>query len=154
MLNLLKDIFPVTIGLVIIGAISFLIFLPAIASWKLFKKAGIPGWKSLIPFYNNYLLFKIAGMPGICFIIPLLINIINTFLDPKKLNNTQLIVVSVAIIIDIVVFIIQSIKLSKSFGKGKIFIIFMIICPDLAKFVLGVGKSKYIGNYNKKNKIK
>lgn len=43
MLNLLKDIFPVTVVLLVIFGILYLIFLPAIAEWKLFKKAGIPG---------------------------------------------------------------------------------------------------------------
>ena len=31
-----------------------------IAKWRIFAKAGIPGWKSLIPIYEGYLTFKIA----------------------------------------------------------------------------------------------
>ena len=31
-----------------------------IAWWKIFVKAGLEGWKSLIPFYNGYLQYKIA----------------------------------------------------------------------------------------------
>lgn len=41
--------------------ISFVLFvLTIIATWKIFKKAGEDGWKSLIPIYNTYILFKIA----------------------------------------------------------------------------------------------
>jgi hypothetical protein len=32
--------------------------------WKVFTKAGQPGWGVLIPIYNIYLLCKIAGKPG------------------------------------------------------------------------------------------
>lgn len=35
-----------------------------ICRWKMFQKAGLPGWGSLIPFYNIYLRFKMAGMSG------------------------------------------------------------------------------------------
>ena len=46
--------------------------------WKMFVKAGKPGWGVIIPFYNTYLLCKIAGRPGwwlILFFIPI-VNII------------------------------------------------------------------------------
>jgi hypothetical protein len=35
-----------------------------VAMWKVFTKAGQPGWAILIPFYNLYVLCKIAGRPG------------------------------------------------------------------------------------------
>lgn len=40
--------------------------------WKVFTKAGQPGWGAIIPIYNMYLLCVIAGKPGwwilLCFI--------------------------------------------------------------------------------------
>ena len=33
-----------------------------IATWRIFKKAGIAGWKALIPIYNLYLTYKIVKM--------------------------------------------------------------------------------------------
>ena len=36
-----------------------------IAMWKVFTKAGQPGWASLIPIYNIYIMTKITGKPGI-----------------------------------------------------------------------------------------
>src|ERR1035438_2692596 len=35
-----------------------------IGMWKVFTKAGQPGWAILIPIYNIYILLKIAGRPG------------------------------------------------------------------------------------------
>lgn len=35
-----------------------------ISQWKLFEKAGLPGWGILIPIYNIYLMFKLWGKSG------------------------------------------------------------------------------------------
>ena len=35
-----------------------------IAQWKVFTKAGHPGWAAIIPIYNIYIMTKIAGKPG------------------------------------------------------------------------------------------
>ena len=29
--------------------------------WKVFEKAGLPGWGAIVPFYNIWLRFKLAG---------------------------------------------------------------------------------------------
>ena len=44
-----------------IFSIAFFILM-IIANWKIFKKAGEPGWKSIIPIYNVYIMFKIVNM--------------------------------------------------------------------------------------------
>lgn len=47
--------------------------------WKLFEKAGIPGWKSLIPMYSEYILMtEIVGKPKLWFIY-LVIPVVNFF---------------------------------------------------------------------------
>ena len=47
------------------GLISVLIgLLIIIGMWKVFAKAGQPGWASIIPIYNAYIMCKIAGKPG------------------------------------------------------------------------------------------
>ncbi|NCB73329.1 MAG: zinc-ribbon domain-containing protein [Clostridia bacterium] len=40
-----------------------------IASWKLFEKAGEPGWAILVPFYNTYVFFKISWGNGLYFLL-------------------------------------------------------------------------------------
>src|SRR3982751_1087713 len=45
--------------------IYFAVFLlVAIGLWKVFEKAGQPGWASIIPIVNLYFLCKVAGRPG------------------------------------------------------------------------------------------
>ena len=65
-----------------------------VACWLLFKKAGKPGWASIVPFYNVYTLFEITWGSGWRFLM-LLIPIYN-----------------------IVLGIQTCIKLAKAFGKS------------------------------------
>jgi hypothetical protein len=49
-----------------VGAIVGLLVavLLIVALWKIFTKAGQPGWASLIPIYNIYIWCKIVGRPA------------------------------------------------------------------------------------------
>jgi len=42
--------------------LAFLIFL-IVTFWKIFEKAGQPGWACIIPIYNYIVLLKIGGKP-------------------------------------------------------------------------------------------
>ncbi len=46
---------------------------------EIFVKANVPGWKSLIPFYNIYLWIKLSGTSN-WIVILLLIPIVNIFI--------------------------------------------------------------------------
>ncbi|PYI95331.1 MAG: signal peptidase I [Verrucomicrobia bacterium] len=77
------------------GIIGLLIaLLVIVATWKVFTKAGQPGWASIIPIYNLYIWCKIVGRPW-WWILLMLIPLVN-----------------------FVVAIILCIDLAKSFGKG------------------------------------
>jgi hypothetical protein len=41
---------------------AFMVFM-YVCYWKIFVKAGQPGWASLVPFYNIYIWFKIIHKP-------------------------------------------------------------------------------------------
>jgi len=91
------------------------------AMWKIFTKAGQPGWASLIPIYNLYVLCKIAGRPG-WWLLLMLIPFVN-----------------------FIIIIILCIDLAKSFGKGVGFglglaFLGFIFCP-----ILGFGSAQYQG---------
>lgn len=59
----------------IVGLIYLAVVVLLIASlWKVFEKAGEPGWKALIPIYNAFIMLQIAGKPAwwiVLFFIPL-----------------------------------------------------------------------------------
>ncbi|RKT57439.1 DUF5684 domain-containing protein [Saccharothrix australiensis] len=92
------------------------------AMWKVFSKAGRPGWAAIIPIYNLYVLLKVAGRPGwwlILFIIPL---------------------------VNIVMSIIISLDVAKSFGKGGAFGFFGLWLFGFIGYpVLGFGSARYQG---------
>lgn len=50
--------------------------------WRLFTKAGQPGWGSLIPIYNTYLMIKIGGNPW-WYLLLFLVPIVNFFIAIK-----------------------------------------------------------------------
>ena len=41
-----------------------LIILVIVSMWKIFAKAGKPGWAAIIPIYNIIVLFEIIGKPA------------------------------------------------------------------------------------------
>ena len=49
------------------GPVKWLMIISAIiliaAMWKVFTKAGKPGWAAIIPIYNIWVLLEIAGKP-------------------------------------------------------------------------------------------
>ncbi|MBM3810506.1 MAG: hypothetical protein FJW20_02605 [Acidimicrobiia bacterium] len=103
-------------------AILALAVIAIIGAWKMFTKAGQPGWAILIPFYNIYVLLKIAGRPG-WWLLLLLIPLVN-----------------------IVFLAIVAIDIAKSFGQSAVFGIFLLlIFNGIGYIVLGFGNYKYLG---------
>ncbi len=49
-------------GIVMVIYIAIVVLLIA-SGWKIFEKAGQPGWAVLIPIYNTIILLKIIGKP-------------------------------------------------------------------------------------------
>jgi hypothetical protein len=99
---------------------AVLLFMIA-AMWRVFSKAGQPGWAILIPIYNLYVLCKVAGRPG-WWLILMLIPFVN-----------------------LIIAIILSVDIAKHFGKGVGFAIGLIILPIIFYPVLGFGSAQYQG---------
>ncbi|GAB4515786.1 MAG: DUF5684 domain-containing protein [Haliangiales bacterium] len=70
-------------GGIISNLISLAIIVLMVASmWKVFAKAGKPGWAAIVPIYNLVVILEIAGKPIwwiVLFLIPL-VNIVVAFL--------------------------------------------------------------------------
>jgi hypothetical protein len=92
-----------------------------VAMWKIFEKAGEPGWAAIIPFYNLYVLFKITWGSGWKFLL-LLIPIAN-----------------------IVFVIITMVKLAKAFGKSGGFAVGLIFLGVIFYCILAFDQSQYLG---------
>ena len=96
----------------------FIVFM-IVAWWKIFSKAGQPGWAAIIPIYNCIVWCKIVGRPA--WWVLLLLICFPIFL------------------------IILSIDLAKSFGKGAGFGLGIAFLGIIFLPILGFGSAQYQG---------
>jgi hypothetical protein len=87
--------------------------------WKIFVKAGEPGWAAIVPIYNLVILFKIAGKPA-WWILLMLIPLVN-----------------------LIVAIIAVIALAQRFGKGVGFAIGLLVLSPVFYPMLAWGDARY-----------
>jgi hypothetical protein len=113
------------VGIIValVGAVVFFgIFGVIIAgAWKVFVKAGHPGWASIVPFYNQYVLTQIVGRPILWFILLFVpcVNFVALFLITQDL--------------------------AKSFGKSSGFGIGLFLLSPIFIPLLGFGDDQYSG---------
>ena len=98
-----------------------LIVLMIVSMWKIFTKAGKPGWACIIPIYNIIVLLEIVGKPW-WWLLLMLIPFVNFVLAIWMLN-----------------------LLSKSFGHEVGFTLGLLFLGFIFFPILGLGESKYIG---------
>jgi hypothetical protein len=98
-----------------------LVVLEIASVWKIFTKAGQPGWASIIPIYNIIVWLRIAGRPTwwiVLFIIPF---------------------------VNIIAEIIVLLDIAKAFGKSGRFVVGMIFLSFIFFPILGFGDAQYRG---------
>ncbi|MCI9084399.1 MAG: zinc-ribbon domain-containing protein [Bacilli bacterium] len=122
---MVKDLgfgYPSNIVYIIFGIVILVLIIIYVVMWKIFVKAGVKGWKSLIPLYNCYCLSKIAFNKGWLFIL-MLITPINLVFIP-----------------------ITCYKLAKAFGKSTGFAVCSIFFPFVTMQIIAFDNSRYIEN--------
>jgi len=103
----------------------FFIFLVSVFSivclWKVFVKAGKPGWASIVPIYNVLIELEIIGRPW-WWLLLMLVPLVN-------------IVISIIVLFD----------LAKVFGKGTGFGFGLLLLSLIFMAILAFGDAKYLG---------
>lgn len=101
---------------------AFAIALLIVASmWKMFDKAGKPGWASVIPIYNVIVMLEMVGRPLwwiVLFCLPF---------------------------VNFIAALLLALDLARSFGKETGFAIGMIFLPFIFYPMLGFGDAQYQG---------
>lgn len=85
----------------LIGLLFYILL--AVALWRVFTKAGYPGWLAIIPIVNTVFLVKVAGYSGwmtLLYLIP---------------------------IVGLIFHIIVSIRVGRAFGHGGFFSFFLLV---------------------------
>ena len=98
-----------------------LIVLMLAAWWKIFVKAGKPGWGAIVPLYNLYCMYSIS------------------------FGNGWLFLLTLVPCVNFVMLIIMYVKLAQAFGKGGGFAVGLIFLPVIFLPMLGFGDADYIG---------
>jgi len=97
------------------------IALMIVSMWKIFTKAGKPGWACLIPIYNIIVLLQIVGKPWWWLLLMLIPGV------------------------NIVLAIIVYHNLSLSFGKTAGFTFGLVLLSFIFFPILAFGEAKYLG---------
>ena len=110
-------------GVGLFGGLLGLVFglLAVVGLWKIFTKAGQPGWAALIPIYNAIVLLRVVGRPWwwlLLMFIPL---------------------------VNLIIYIIVAVDLARSFGKGGLFALGLVVLSWIFLAVLGLGSARYEG---------
>ena len=109
--------FMFTWGLVMLA----IAVISVIGMWKVYEKAGKPGWAAIIPFYNYFVLVEIVGRPIWWFFL-LFIPGVNA-----------------------VIYLILLWDLTRSFGKDIGFFFGLAFLSAIFFPILGFGSARYLG---------
>ncbi len=93
-----------------------------VSIWKIFEKAGKPGWAAIIPIYNLIVWLEIVGKPWWWILLIFFIPFVN-----------------------IILLIIVVHLLSKSFGKSGWFTLGLLFLSIIFFPILAFGDAKYQG---------
>lgn len=89
--------------------------------WKLFVKAGKPGWAALIPIYNTLVMLEIIGREWFWILLMLIPGV------------------------NLVIAVVMMLDLAKVFGKDTAFGCLLILIPWIMLPILALGDAKYLG---------
>ena len=135
-----------TTGVLAASAVAALIryLLHAIGYSKMYRKAGVAGWKAFIPVYDIYNNYKISWNGKLFFLYAALM-IVSSVLGFFT-EGTMAVVASVISIGIVYMTVKQNVKMAKAFGKGFGTGIALILFPGITSQVLGLGKAEYNKN--------
>ena len=132
-----------------VSLILCLLLLPVglVSSWRIFQKAGLPGWKAVVPFYNGILMFRIADLPAWQAVVAMasgaIMQLVNFALRqlPTSLLQMAISMVTGGLIFGL--YLVFSYSLAGKFGKSTGFAIGLILLPFIFYPILAFGDAEY-----------
>ena len=115
---------------VIAGYLIFILLIAiyaVIVLWKIFTKAGQPGWAVLVPFYNLYVYTQVVQRPSWWMVL-----------------YFASIVPIVGPLTVLVISILDNLRMAKVFGKSSGFGVGLIFLGIIFQSILAFGDAKYI----------
>ena len=121
-----------------------LVILLVIGRWCLFRKAGKPGWHSIIPILSTYQEYAI-GWKGWVGLLSLLCGAgASAIYRLLGQTNASFLLVLACVLASFVLHVVESFRLAKAFGKKGGTGILLVLFRNISRFFLGVGKARYL----------
>lgn len=120
-------------------------FYEVVAYWRIFKKAGESGWKSLIPVYNSYIRYRLAWRPLWFWISGALLACSFALGMLPLAENVASTVSSIIGVAGTLIHLVSNFRLGRVFGRGVLFSLALAVFPPLFTMILGFGGSQYQG---------
>ena len=104
----------------------------AVGLWKMFEKAGEPGWKAIIPVYNFYVLFKLSwntlwfwvSLGGSIFTI-----VVSNLRVGAALASVFVVFVIFVFVVTFAINCLAMYKVSLAYGKPAIYTLGLVFLP-------------------------
>ena len=145
--------FFATMGIfAIVFAVAWYI-LQVVAYWKIFTKAGRPGWHSIIPFLNEWDRTDMSWNRTMAWVMIACMILGSILYSTGTTVNEDGVVVrtvvgnigSIISLVGAIIAIISEYKLAKAFGKGFGFFLGLLFLNPIFKLILGFGDAQYQG---------
>ena len=130
-----------------------IVIVTIVATWRIFTKAGIPGWLSLVPIYNTYVMYKRFWSVGAFkrlvawYVLSWILSMV-TELVP--FSNAVYLVLIIASIVLSLCCLINTLglhwRLAKSFDRGFGFALGLTFLTPFFHWILGLGDCDYVGD--------
>lgn len=140
--NVFAAIAAFSIIFILLGLVLLILLL--VTQWKIFSKAGRPGWEVIIPIYNNYIRSKIVFGNLSYFIGSLVVGIINVIGKISEVSAVK----SLGSLGSLILYILYCINVAKVFRKSGGFTVGLIFLPVIFFPILAFGRDEYIGPEN------
>jgi hypothetical protein len=106
--------------------------------WKMFVKAGQPGWAALVPFYNVYVLVQIVGLPVVWFYYYVILIAVGTVLSFLAFfTSVGLLVLSY--------YMVRMIHRAYGQNDDSVSVIISLFVPIVLTYRAGFGPAQYLG---------
>ena len=123
--------------------------LTLVARWRVFTKAGLAGWKSLIPIYSEYCTFKISWSTRFFWIVlvaGLASGWLGGMMEGEDVSTIVSLLASVLGLVIAAINLIMNVKLAQKFGHTVLFGLGLMFLSPIFTMLLGLGSSEYLGN--------
>jgi tetratricopeptide (TPR) repeat protein len=132
------DLIALILGSIVNLIVSLgLTILQIVAWWKVFQKAGRPGWAILIPFYNAYVMFRIVQLPFILFFLPVILAFLATINPASAYIMAWLIIISTFAVYWTLLY-----RYARAFGYGIGFTLGLFFLHPIFISILGFGSAQ------------